>query len=230
MAHTPDEHEPGTAVGGLGQDAQVDGSLILANFPSELLVILAETLGNPLTLLVANAHLSKPFHAAACAALAILEDADLSEFSQTVDDSAVAAVVSMCPQLSSLDLQRCKNITDAAVIAVASSCKQLVSLDLGFCNITDAALLVALASGCKKLTALSLSGCEITDAAVVAVASKCKKLTRLHLGGCENITDAAVVAVASRCKKLEELVLAGCTNITDAVLARIPRRICVCGP
>ena len=85
--HTPDEHEPGAAVGGLGEDAQVDGSLILADFPPELLVILAEALGNPLVLLVSKAHLSKSFHAAACAALAILEYADLSKWSRTVDDA-----------------------------------------------------------------------------------------------------------------------------------------------
>ena len=35
---------------------RVDGSVILANFPSELLVLLAEMLGNPLVLLVSKAH------------------------------------------------------------------------------------------------------------------------------------------------------------------------------
>ena len=54
MADTPQEHEPGTDVETDRQE--VDGSLILAGFPSELLVHLAETLGNPLALLVSKAH------------------------------------------------------------------------------------------------------------------------------------------------------------------------------
>ena len=69
MTRTPEEHGPGTAVGGVGEEDAVDGSVILANFPVELLVILAETLGNPLALLVSKAHLNKAFRAAACALL-----------------------------------------------------------------------------------------------------------------------------------------------------------------
>ena len=55
MTDTPEEPEPCTDVD--GQDILVDGSLILAGFPSELLVQLAESLGNPLALLVSKAHL-----------------------------------------------------------------------------------------------------------------------------------------------------------------------------
>ena len=202
---TPDEHETGTAAGGFGDHARVDGSVLLAEFPSELLVILARRSGNPLALLVSKAHLSKSFRSAACRALAVLECADLRDWSRTVDDAAVKAVVSKCPQLSSLVMSGCKQITEVAVAAMVSKC--------------------------PKISSLNLTGCEqITDAAVVAVASKCKKLKSLFLDGCENITGAAVVAVAWRCKKLEELDLAGCTNVTDAVIARIPDRICVCGP
>ena len=68
MADTPQEHEPGTDVETDRQENRVDGSLILAGFPSELLVHLAETLGDPLALLVSKAHLSKAFCEAARAA------------------------------------------------------------------------------------------------------------------------------------------------------------------
>ena len=140
MTRTPEEHGPGTAVGGFGEEDPVDGSVILANFPVELLVILAETLGNPLALLVSKAHLSKAFRAAACAAQATLKHADLREWSLTVDDAVVAAVVSKCTQLSALNLERCSMITDAAVVAVASGCKQLTTLNLRGCiKITNAA-------------------------------------------------------------------------------------------
>ena len=62
MTDTPHEQEPGTDFD--SQDTLLDGSLILAEFPSELLVILAEKVGkfgNPLALLVSKAHLSKAF-------------------------------------------------------------------------------------------------------------------------------------------------------------------------
>ena len=49
----------------------VDGSLILVGFPSELLVQLVESLGNPLALLVSKAHLSKAFCEAARNALGV---------------------------------------------------------------------------------------------------------------------------------------------------------------
>ena len=87
--------------------------LKLEDFPSELLVKVAETLGNPLALLVSKAHLSKAFCTAARTAQATLTTLNLACYSK---------------------------ITDAAVVAVASGCKQLTTLNLGYCgNITDAA-------------------------------------------------------------------------------------------
>ena len=156
---TPKEQEPGTVAETDHQDTLVDGSLILAEFPSEILVQLAETLGNPLALLVSKAHLSKAFCEAARNAQGLLKQADLREWSRTVDDAAVAAVVSKCTELTTLSLGNCIKITDVAVLAVASGCKQLTSLNLYSCyNITDAALL-AVASECKQLTTLNLDGC-----------------------------------------------------------------------
>ena len=205
MAHASEEHEHCTAVGGFGEGARVDGLLNLADLPGEILVIVAEMFRNPLALLVSKAHLSKSFRAAARDALAMLKRADFRAWSRTVDDAAVAAVVSTC--LSSLDLSGCK-ITDATVVAVASGCPQLESFDLQGCKMITTAAVVELASWCKKLASLNLrnSYCgEFSDATVVALASGCPHLVSLDLGDSENFTDAAVVALASRCKKLVSL-------------------------
>ena len=224
MNDTRQEQEPGTEVETDREEQLVDGSLILAGFPSELLVILAEKLGNPLALLVSKAHLSKAFREAARNAQGLLKHAGLHRWARTVDDAAVASVVSKCTQLSSLHLHGCGRITDAAMLAVASECEQLMSLNLACCyDLTDAAV-VAVASGCKQLTTLYLPFCNITDAAVVALASGCKRLTALNLGGCSNITDAAVVAVTSECKQLASLDLWGC-RITDSAKAKIPNTV-----
>jgi len=88
-------------------ETAVDGSLTLARFPSELLLHLAEELGNPLALLVSRAHLSKAFHAAARAALAILTHIDLRACMWTVNDAVVSSLVCTCSQLSSINLYGC---------------------------------------------------------------------------------------------------------------------------
>ena len=202
MTDTPKEQEPGTDVETDCEETLADGSLLIAGLPREILVQLAETLGNPLVLLVSKAHLSKAFREAARAAQATLTHIDIRNWKWTVDDAVVAAVISKCTQLSSLNLGGCYKITNATVLAVASGCEHLTSLNLGGCyEITNAAV-VAVASGCMQLTTLDLLGCNITDAAVVAVASGCKQLTSLNLRGCGNTTEAAVQAVASACPHL----------------------------
>ena len=104
MADTPQEHVPCTDVQTDRQE--VDGSLILAEFPSELLVILAVTLGNPLALLVSKAHLSKAFCEAARAAQATLRYADLCKWPRTVDAKVVAARWSQSAPSSRLSIWR----------------------------------------------------------------------------------------------------------------------------
>ena len=204
---TPEEPEPCAVVGPDGQDILVDGSLVLAEFDPELLLQIAETLGNPLALLVSKAHLSKAFSEAARNAQGLLKQVNLRYWSR-VDAAAVASVASKCSQLLSLRLGPC---SDAVVVAVASNCKQLVALELytplamhELYMITDEAVM-AVASGCPQLSSFDLSYCyHITDAAVEAVALGCKQLLSLYLRKC-HITDVAVVAVASGCKQLSSL-------------------------
>ena len=151
---TPEEHAPGTDVGCGGETVDV-------GLPGEILVQLAETLGNPLALLVSKAHLSKAFCEAARNAQALLKQLNLREWAtwRMVDDALVAALVARCTQLSSLNLGGCRRVTDASLHSVAS--------------------------GSKLFTTLGLTGCrKITDAAVVAVASECKQLTTLNLEFC----------------------------------------------
>ena len=101
--------------------------LKLADLPSDILAILAEMLGNPLALLVSKAHLSKAFCEAARAAQATLTTLNLTYCSK-ITDAALEAVASGCPQLTSLNLGECSDmthITEAVVQAVASACPHL---------------------------------------------------------------------------------------------------------
>ena len=174
----------------------------------DVLVLLANAVGNPLTLLVAILpKVSRRCKVAAKHALATLREVDLSPFRERVTDAAVVAVAVFCPQLTSLNLGRDEHreeITDAAVTAVAARCPQLTSLNLCFCDrITDAAV-TAVAAGCPQLTSLNLTDCnQITDAAVTAVAVGCPRLTSLHLRGCKQITRTAVTAVKAGYPQLQ---------------------------
>ena len=98
-----EEHEPCTAAA--SKDVPpLDLGLKLAGLPSELLVILAVTLENPLALLVSKAHLSKAFCEAARDAQEYLTHIDLRKWAWRVDDAVVGAVVSKCTELTYLNI------------------------------------------------------------------------------------------------------------------------------
>ena len=59
MTGTPEEPEACTDARHVSGESPIDIGLKLAAFPSDLLLQLAEMLGNPLALLVSKAHLSK---------------------------------------------------------------------------------------------------------------------------------------------------------------------------
>ena len=99
MTGTPEEPEACTDARHVSGESPIDIGLKLAAFPSDLLLQLAETLGNPLALLVSKAHLSKAFCEAARDALGLLKHACLHKWltiDWMVDDAVVAAVVSKC--------------------------------------------------------------------------------------------------------------------------------------
>jgi hypothetical protein len=139
-------------------------------------------------------------------------------------DAIVIALSKRCPQLSSLNLEFCEQITDACVIALSKGCPQLFSLGLDGCHeITDAAV-IALSRGCPELSSLGLDGChEITDAAVIALSRGCPELSSLDLRGCYRITGACVIALAEGCPNLFSLDLMGCEQITGAIVDECPK-------
>ena len=214
-------------------EATGDVGLALAELPIELLFLVAVMLGNPLGLLISNAHLSKAFcETARAAAQGFIWRVELlEERKRTVGDAVVATMVSQCKQLRSLYLGAYvawstgdATITDAALVALASGCAQLEGLVLCGCiHITDAGV-AAVAKGCTKLEKLILEKCsKITDVAMTAVASECKNLTALDLSDCVKITDAGVEAVAKKCTMLASLELHRCDSITDAALEAVAK-------
>lgn len=88
----------------------------------DVLVLLANAVGNPLTLLVAILpKVSRRCGGAAEQALATLTEVDLHPFHERLTYAAVAAIAAGCPRITSLNLYGCERITDAAVAAVAAN-------------------------------------------------------------------------------------------------------------
>ena len=82
-----------------------------------------------------------------------------------VDNTKLLTIANGLPQLQSLNIGYCHNITDEGIRALATGCTQLQSLNIGGCyNITDAGIR-ALASGCPQLQSLNIDCCGKITAA-----------------------------------------------------------------
>jgi hypothetical protein len=109
---------------------------------------------------------------------------------EITDRGLVELVKLDLPNLETLTLGWCGNITDAGLDDVARL-KHLKWLGLPACpNITDAGLAKLTAS--KSLTGLDLRGCpQITDEGIQQLAAK-RDWQEIHLGGCPRITRQGV--------------------------------------
>ena len=115
------------------------------------------------------------------------------------NDAQLISIANGLPQLQSLNLSNCWNITDEGITAVANGLPQLQSLNIDSCNnITDEGIR-ALASGLHQLQSLNIADCDnITDTGIRAVASGLPQLQSLNIADCDNnITDEGIRALAS---------------------------------
>jgi hypothetical protein len=127
------------------------------------------------------------------------------------------------PQLTTLYLDRCFNLTDLGFAVIRESMPRLAVLRLGWClMLTDHALiaLAAHAAG-RKLTKLYLSHCaSVTDVGLAALAAEgaMPRLTTLKICHLTSITDAGVIALATGMPQLTSVDISLCVAVTDAGL------------
>eukprot|EP00698_Gefionella_okellyi_P009721 TRINITY_DN2491_c0_g5_i1.p1 TRINITY_DN2491_c0_g5~~TRINITY_DN2491_c0_g5_i1.p1 ORF type:complete len:712 (+),score=116.18 TRINITY_DN2491_c0_g5_i1:174-2309(+) len=161
-----------------------------------------------------------------------------------VSDAGVQDLLSMCPNLSTLRLEACPEISDRALLLV-SQCTQLLGLHLqASSQVSDVGLSAVLQSctllhdltvpdSCtsdslqvmqeysRNLRSLDVSWCEqIDDECVSALAARCCKLTRLSCRKC-TIGTEAVGAITRHLTALRSLVLTRCETIADSALRGI---------
>lgn len=99
----------------------------------------------------------------------------------------------------------------------------LESLNLSGCyNITDNGIQNALSQEYLSLTELNLSLCkQVTDSALNKIAENLRNLELLELGGCSNITNLGLYWIAGGLKRLKKLDLRSCWIISDQGIAHL---------
>ncbi len=143
---------------------------------------------------------------------------DLSPYGNKITDEMLAQIIELFPNVVSLNLSGCEEITDAG-LAHLKELTQLTDLNLVWCHlITDAGL--AHLARLTQLTSLNLFGCALITDAGLAHLARLTQLTDLNLVWCHLITDAGLAHLAGLAQ-LTSLNLSDCALITDAGLAHL---------
>ncbi|XP_046749445.1 F-box/LRR-repeat protein 14 [Diprion similis] len=106
---------------------------------------------------------------------------------------------------------------------VVQGVPNLESLNLSGCyNVTDVGLAHALIQELPSLTELNLSLCkQVTDTSLGRIAQYLKNLEVLELGGCCNVTNTGLLLIAWGLKKLKKLDLRSCWHVMDQGIAHL---------
>ncbi|KAI2648305.1 AMN1-like protein [Labeo rohita] len=139
-----------------------------------------------------------------------------------VSDSALQQI--HCPQLRTILLRGCADITSEGLEVLASRSPYLQVVDLTGCTAVTDSGIQALARHCKCLEVVSLRGCTaLSDRALLELGENCRMLHSIYFSGteelqmirCRNLTDVAVTAVLANCANIRIFNFHGCPLITD---------------
>lgn len=136
-------------------------------------------------------------------------------------------VVKGIPNLVSLNLSGCYNISDNGLInAFSDKHPLLLELNLSLCKQVSDVALETIADNLPGLEHLNIGGCcNITNAGLTHIAWGLRKLKVLHLRSCNLIGDYGIASLAGMNKDeaqgnraLEQVCLQGCQRLTDEAL------------
>jgi len=139
-------------------------------------------------------------------------------------------LVTGLPNLESLNLSGCYNLSDAALdTALNRDLPNLKELNLSLCkDVTDNSL-GRIATHCKNLESLDLGGCtKVTNTGLLLISWGLKRIRKLNLRSCWQISDHGIghlTGINSQpgtgARALEDLCLQDCQKVTDEALKHI---------
>ncbi|XP_064125462.1 F-box/LRR-repeat protein 15 isoform X1 [Loxodonta africana] len=144
-----------------------------------------------------------------------LQELMLAPCHEWLSDEDLVPVLVRNPQLRSVALAGCGQLSRRALGALAEGCPRLQRLSLAHCDWVDGLALRGLADRCPALEELDLTACrQLKDEAIVYLAQRRGAgLRSLSLAVNANVGDTAVQELARNCPQLEHLDLTGCLRV-----------------
>jgi len=138
-------------------------------------------------------------------------------FWTTFTDTSFSIMLRLCPNLTSLDLTGCTQLTDHSLEILASP--QIHHLFLRECvKITDKGI-ERISSGCPLISTLSLMLCPLlTETAFFAIGNGLTQLSRFECQRLDGITNQSVQFIVYKCINLTFFDIRGCKSITEEFL------------
>ena len=142
-----------------------------------------------------------------------------------MSDAAIIAAAEHCPNLTSLNIVYCENISDLALLALGQHSHALKSIDISTIrNITDEGI-AALAAGCPLLQECRARETRFADAGLIALAKSCLDLSVVDLYHCTPFNITAISTLAEDCPLISYLDLSS-NHVNDAYLESIAKHCC----
>lgn len=135
-----------------------------------------------------------------------------------LDNDGLKSLLKRSPDLKSLVINSCQNITDEGFHSVATNCPLLEELHIG--NPYENTRLSnetfqAICDRCPKLRRFIINNCiNIHDSSVLCLVKACNYLKHVELYHCKDITNETLSYFGKYCLFLEKISLAGCMNIS----------------
>ncbi|KAF9614422.1 hypothetical protein IFM89_018567 [Coptis chinensis] len=127
----------------------------------------------------------------------------------SLHDETLTKLVSVCPNLISLDVSHCFNITEHGIKESGRTCSKIRELKVNSC------LQVKIIGTLEfpKLEVLQARRSGINDEELSRIGRYCTELLCLDLEGCFTVSDRGLKEVVGKCKRLRELNLKDCRRV-----------------
>lgn len=140
----------------------------------------------------------------------------------SITDTGLLSFVQNYPQLKSLDLESCTDISAKGVLSLVSKAPSLQNLNLTDCYRTTDEIFEVIASLSPNLKVLNLNGFQyLTDACIQLISQKCPGLQCLDISDCRELTDASLKGILGQLPMLMKLEVSGCSKLTVQCLRNI---------